>query len=832
MTRTIAAFLLAAGLALGGCASTSAENASNPTGDDAGGDAAEASDAGPPDVDTTGPVGLAAITSFDELPYLRTGQRALHESSYDRSGGNIDWSTGPDYLYLDANGDKVLLDARGPGCVYRLWFTGQDPSQRIRIYFDDEAQPRVDMTLGDFFSGTKAPFLAPLVGDDQVSSGGFFSYLPLPFARSIRITASGDDGGTLPDYYFNVDYHLFDPSTPVTTWTGQEDSTAARAFWASAGADPKDESGAKVASDVVSIPAGQSHTLLDVDGPGEIGAIEMSIGGVFPVHPVQYTDNGRAHRGTSAFTVKVDPANQGVVLQRRLDHGVADQTANVFVDGAMAGTWTDRGSDTTNRWRDDFFPVPAALTAGKSSIHVTIQFVSSAMDWDEFYYWVYSRVQGAEVPTDQLDVGDASSESAHAYAVTQATFSGTQTYTYPQPTAFAEPLNDLWMRITWDGESTPSVEAPVGALFAQGEFGPGFVTALPAGMDPDGTMYLFFPMPFAEHATIELENRSPATMNDVWFRVVDRPFGDSFANVGSFEAAYQGDVASTQGKDALFLDTDGAGQIVGVVESMLGPSTPANYLYLEGDEHVFLDGRRTASLQGTGTEDFFNGGFYFDRGEFSQPTHGWSGFTGSSTTDGRAMHRFFLSDAIPFRSHAHFAIQHGGVDDVAVTSSLLAYYYLQPTPRARRTDALVIGDAASEAMHGYTVTGQVTFQGSRTYTFEEPDFTQLTAGGRAHRGESELTLAIDPDNHGVLLRRLMDLNVGRQAADVYVDGALVTRWYTPETNPFHPWREDEVWLPATATAGKSSIHVAIQFVSSDDDWNEFGYEAWSVTQPP
>jgi hypothetical protein len=812
------------GPALGSDGGVVASDARPEAASDGAGHADAVADAGPPDVDTTGPIGLAAMTSFDQLPYLRTAQRALHESSYDRTGANTDWSVAPNYLYLDDHGDKVLLDARGPGCVYRIWFTGQNPSQAIHVYFDDETTPRIDMTLGDFFSGTKAPFLAPLVAGDQTSSGGFYSDLPLPFAKAIRVTASAGK----PDFYYDVDYHLFDPATKVTTWTGNEDSSAARALWSSAGADPKDESAASSASAIVSIPAGGSQTVLDVAGPREIGAIALSIAGVFPVHPVQFVDGGRAHKGTSAFTVKVDPTNRGVVLQRRLDHGIADQTATVLVDGAVAGTWTDRGSDSTDRWRDDFFQVPASLTAGKQSIHVQIVFVSSADDWNEFFYWVFSRVRGAEVLTDTLDVGDAASESAHAYAITQPTFSGAQTYTYPQPTAFAGPLNDLWIRITWDGETTPSVEAPVGAFFAQGEYGPGFVSALPGGMSRDGTMALFFPMPFEKHATIALENRSGAAIDDVWYEVLHRPFTDSFANVGAFKVAYAGDVASQKGHDALFVDVAGAGQVVGVVESMQGPP-PTSPGYLEGDEHVFVDGRRTPSLQGTGTEDFFNGGWYFSKGEFTQPTHGWAGHLVTAQNDGRAMYRFLLADAIPFRTHVHFAIQHGGVDDVPVTSSLLAYYYAQPGPRMTHTDTLTVGDTASEAGHGYTVTKQ-TFTGSPSLTFGEPDFTPLTATGRAHKGASQFTLAVSPANHGVLLRRLLDQSVGRQAADVSVDGTPVGRWYTPWMNTTSRWRDDEFWLPEAVTAGKSAIDVTVQFVASDNDWNEFGYDAYSISR--
>ena len=289
-------------------------------------------------IDTTGPIGLDDLARFDQLPYLRTAERALHESSYDRSGGNADFSAAPHYLSLDTNGDKVLLDARGPGAVYRTWFTGQDPAQKIHVYFDDEPSPRIDMTLGDLFSGTKPPFLSPLVAGDASSSGGFYSDVPLPFAKALRITASGSQ----PDYYFNIDYHLFDPTTAVTTWSGNEDGSTAAAVWANAGADPLDTSGSTEATGIVAIPAGQSTTIVDIDGPREIVGIHISVGGVFPVHPVQLTDGGRAHKGVSAFTLKLDPANHGAVLQRRLDHAVADQTAIVSVGGTTVGTWTDR----------------------------------------------------------------------------------------------------------------------------------------------------------------------------------------------------------------------------------------------------------------------------------------------------------------------------------------------------------------------------------------------------------------------------------------------------------------------------------------------------------
>ncbi|WP_394828584.1 DUF2961 domain-containing protein [Pendulispora albinea] len=771
----------------------------------------------------TGPIGLPALTAFSDLPYLRAGAHAHHESSFDRSGGNDDWSKGNHFLYRDSHGDKVVLDAVGPGCVYRTWFTGQDPNQRIHFYFDGETTPRVDMTFGELFSGTKAPFLAPLVQDKFESSGGFISYLPMPFAEALRVTISGGDR----DPYYNFDYHLFEASQPVTSFTGNEDSSAARALWSRSGSDPKAPApGTVTETATFDLGAGEARTLLDIDGPRQITRLGASIAGVVPVpYPGSYQDAGRAHKGASTFTVKLDPANDGVVLQRRLDLHVPNQVADVYIDGTLAGTWSDRGEDQTTSWRDNFFQVPRALTQGKSAIDVRVRFKSSANDYNEFFYWIYSRVGGAEKLTDTVDVGTDSSESEHAYAIEGQTWRGTRTFSYPSASTFARPLNDVWIRITWNGESQPAVFAPLGSFFAQGQLGPGLSTGLAAGMNADGTMYMFFPMPFARHAKVELVNRGSARVSDIWFDAKHAPFTGSFDDVGTFRTAFNTAQPSTNGKDLLFAETEGAGRIVGVVES---ERRDGNSLFLEGDERVRIDDRRTPSVQGTGTEDFFNGGWYFEWGFFSQPTHGYVAGTGDGDRHARAMFRFFVSDPIAFDKNVRLSIEHGPVNDVSVEAWTLAYYYHQPAARLRLSDTLSIGDAGSESTHGYTVS-QPTWQGSRTFTFEgENDTVAVAASGRAHKGTSEFTLAIDPNNRGVVLRRLLDQGIGRQRARVSIDGQIVTDWYTPGANPSHPWLEDEIYLPPSATVNRSSLRVRIDFLSSAVDYNEFEYRAYSV----
>jgi hypothetical protein len=107
-------------------------------------------------------------------------------------------------------------------------------------------------------------------------------------------------------------------------------------------------------------------------------------------------DDGASFAGSSEFKVKIDPANRGVRLRRRLDKNVNRQTANVYIDGQKVTErpWYTVDYDKTYRnirWADADFEIPAKYTAGKSEIAVKIENLGGAeRPWNEFYYWVYS----------------------------------------------------------------------------------------------------------------------------------------------------------------------------------------------------------------------------------------------------------------------------------------------------------------------------------------------------------------------------------------------------------------------------------------------------------
>ncbi len=115
------------------------------------------------------------------------------------------------------------------------------------------------------------------------------------------------------------------------------------------------------------------------------------------------TAMGTALTGTASFTMRLDPRNVGAFLRRTFDDCVANQRADVYLDGHFAGTWYDAGAspgagvDGHRRcWRDEDFPLPASLTAGKSLVNVRIAFAPTSdpqnSEWTAFRYSMFSFV--------------------------------------------------------------------------------------------------------------------------------------------------------------------------------------------------------------------------------------------------------------------------------------------------------------------------------------------------------------------------------------------------------------------------------------------------------
>jgi hypothetical protein len=164
-----------------------------------------------------------ALPGRADLARLRPVQ-SLRSSSYDRYGGNTDM------VQVFPRNTAVLLEATGPGCVNHIYWTmiGFDPLELrqavLRMFWDGEAEPSVEVPLGDFFLVGHAvvrPLSSFLVSINPGMGGsyGFNCYFPMPFATSARIEIEnqGDKplGGAIGAFWYHVDYELWPEPPPA-----------------------------------------------------------------------------------------------------------------------------------------------------------------------------------------------------------------------------------------------------------------------------------------------------------------------------------------------------------------------------------------------------------------------------------------------------------------------------------------------------------------------------------------------------------------------------------------------------------------------------------------
>ncbi len=243
-------------------------------------------------------------------------------------------------------------------------------------------------------------------------------------------------------------------------------------------------------------------------------------------------------------------------------------------------------------------------------------------------------------------------------------------------------LRRIVLRMYWDGEENPSVEVPVGDFFGTGFQYKQYLSQF-TGMSSGG-YYCYFPMPFNKSARIEVENQTEQEVYAFYYQIDYQQLEDPLKDdTGYFHAFWKRNIRTNSKDNYVVLDASGEGQFVGVNMSMQGYN--GNLWYLEGDEMVYVDNEDTPSVHGTGTEDYFTSGWYFNSGEFSAPFHGLILKDDSSARI--AVYRFQVGDAIPFKNSILFTIEHGHANEETADYSSTAYWY-QKEPHKKFTPML------------------------------------------------------------------------------------------------------------------------------------------------
>jgi D-arabinan exo alpha-(1,3)/(1,5)-arabinofuranosidase (non-reducing end) len=260
------------------------------------------------------------------------------------------------------------------------------------------------------------------------------------------------------------------------------------------------------------------------------------------------------------------------------------------------------------------------------------------------------------------------------------------------------------LRMYWDGSTTPCVEVPAGDFFGIGHGITKEFWSMPLTMSPqDGRGFnCYFPMPFASGARIDLTNDGERRLV-AYFYIDYEEYDSPPEDVGRFHAQwrrqnptdgwgrdhesfaddpeYRGEVWNTANQagegNYVILDARGRGHYVGCNLNVDCFQREKNDWYGEGDDMIFIDGDKTPTLHGTGTEDYFNTA-WSPRQEFCSPYHGLPLTSGTEAWPYRgkhSMYRFHIEDPVHFRESIRVTIEHGHANNLSNDYSSTAYWY-------------------------------------------------------------------------------------------------------------------------------------------------------------
>jgi D-arabinan exo alpha-(1,3)/(1,5)-arabinofuranosidase (non-reducing end) len=239
------------------------------------------------------------------------------------------------------------------------------------------------------------------------------------------------------------------------------------------------------------------------------------------------------------------------------------------------------------------------------------------------------------------------------------------------------------IKITWDDEPTAAVYCPVADFFGYA-FGSPSMQSLLLGTK-NNKAYCYFPMPFDKSARIELIQRNSDAGSkkplhvraEIWFT----PDKRMPLNEGKFYAHWERRMKLQPSVPHLFADIRGKGHYVGTLLQAQGLNAGMT-IFFEGDDSTSID--NCFRLHGTGSEDYFNGGWYamMDRWDdkMSLPLHGSLGYSLPFCRTGG--YRLYLSDKLSFEKSFWHSIEHGPAgNNIPADYTSLGLYYCDTPPQ-------------------------------------------------------------------------------------------------------------------------------------------------------
>lgn len=121
------------------------------------------------------------------------------------------WKVSP-AIELKAGATATLAEIKGPGVIQHMWITCAPELWRqviLRIYWDNEEKPSVEVPLGDFFcNGWCERSIVNSLPIAVMTAGGMNSYWQMPFRGSAKVTVEHIGKKDIGQFFFQITYSL------------------------------------------------------------------------------------------------------------------------------------------------------------------------------------------------------------------------------------------------------------------------------------------------------------------------------------------------------------------------------------------------------------------------------------------------------------------------------------------------------------------------------------------------------------------------------------------------------------------------------------------------
>ncbi len=226
--------------------------------------------------------------------------------------------------------------------------------------------------------------------------------------------------------------------------------------------------------------------------------------------------------------------------------------------------------------------------------------------------------------------------------------------THAQP----EMLRGCLVRIFWDDQPHPCVEAPLGDFFGFAHGRTGAFQSCAHSVGGALGMNIWLPMPFVRRARIELRNESPVRLP--FFYQVDCTLGDAHADdVGRLHVLFRRENPTAIGRDfELLPQRRGRIRFLG---SVIGVRPLDPRWWGEGEMKAWIDDdARHATVVGTGTEDYVGRSWGIQANAVLYHGANWREHDDATKTGAVSIYRWHVPDPLLCERQMRVAIQQIG----------------------------------------------------------------------------------------------------------------------------------------------------------------------------